>query len=59
MPAPAFDLQFYLKKTPAHDFSYEIYKIFKNTYFVEHLRTTAFVNCQYCSENELIENFFK
>ena len=32
-----------LKYTPAQVFSCEIYEIFKNTYFEEHLRTTASV----------------
>ena len=32
---------FYLKETPALVFSCETCEIFKNTYFEEHLRTTA------------------
>ena len=32
---------FIKKGTPRQVFSYEIFKIFKNTYFEEHLRTTA------------------
>ena len=34
-------LQFYLKETPTLTFSCEYCEIFKNTYFGEHLRTTA------------------
>ena len=34
-------LPLYLKETPTQVFSYEIYVFFKNTYFEEHLRTTA------------------
>ena len=31
----------FIKKTPTHVFSCEIRAIFKSTYFIEHLRTTA------------------
>ena len=31
----------FIKETPAQMFSCEIWKVFKNTYFEEHLRTTA------------------
>ena len=34
-------LQLYYKKTPTEVLYCEIYEIFKNTYFKEHLRTTA------------------
>ena len=34
-------LQFYQKETPTQVFSYEYCKIFKNTYFKEHLKTPA------------------
>ena len=34
-------MQLYLKETPAQVFSCEYCKIFKNTYFEEHLRTAA------------------
>ena len=36
------DLQLYYKQTPTKVFSCEICGIFKNIYFEEHLRTTAF-----------------
>ena len=36
-----FIMQLYLKETPAQVFSCEYCKIFKNTYFEEHLRTAA------------------
>ena len=36
-------LQLYLKETPKQVFSSEIWEIFKNTFFEEHLSTTAFV----------------
>ena len=35
--------QLYQKETPAQVFSREICEIFKNTYFEEHMRTTASV----------------
>ena len=34
-------LELYWKETPTQVFSSEIFKIFKNTYFEEHLRMTA------------------
>ena len=34
-------LQYYQKETPTQVFSCEIYEVFKNTYFEEHLRTTV------------------
>ena len=34
-------LYLYQKETPVQVFSCEFYKILKNTYFVEHLRTAA------------------
>ena len=37
-------LQFYLKKTPAQVFSCDFCKMFKKTYFTEHLRETASVD---------------
>ena len=39
-----------LQKTLTQVFLYEIFKIFKSTYFEEHLRTTA----PKCSENKSI-----
>ena len=35
-------LQIYLKKTVAQAFSYEFCEVFKNLFFTEHLRMTAF-----------------
>ena len=40
----ALGQQLYLKETPTQVLSREICKIFKNTYFEEHLRTTAAVS---------------
>ena len=37
-------LQLYLKETLAQMFSCEICDIFKNTYFIEHLRTELLLN---------------
>ena len=34
------------KETLARVFSCEFYEIFKNTFFIEHLRTTAFEKCE-------------
>ena len=35
------DLEIYRKETPVQVSSYEFYETFKNTYFVEHRRTTS------------------
>ena len=40
----ALGQQLYLKETPTQVLSREICEIFKNTYFEEHLRTTAAVS---------------
>ena len=37
MKLPAPSLQFIKKETSAQEFSYEFCKVFKNTYFVEHM----------------------
>ena len=34
-------LQFIEKDTPAQVFSYELYKVFRNTYYVDHVRLAA------------------
>ena len=34
-------LQFIEKDTPAQVFSYELYKVFKNIYFVDHVQLVA------------------
>ena len=39
----SLDLQLYLKETSTPVLSCEIFEIFKNTYFEEYLRMTAFV----------------
>ena len=44
-----------LKKTPTQVFSCKVCETFKNTYFEEHLRTTAFVFLQ-CSRLTKIKN---
>ena len=41
MPESLFKLQLYLKKTLVQGFSCEFCKIFKNTFFSEHLWMTA------------------
>ena len=38
---PVLEHEYLLKKTPTQVFSGEIYEIFENTYFKEHLRMTA------------------
>ena len=38
-------LQLYLKKAPTQMFYCEVYKIFNNTYFEEHLRTAVSTEC--------------
>ena len=42
-------LGFLKKETLAQAFSYEFCKIFKNTFFIEHLRTTAYNYYYYIS----------
>ena len=42
--ASSSGLQLHLKETPTQVLHYEICKIFKNTYFEEHLLTTASYN---------------
>ena len=37
-------MQLYYKVTPAQPFSCGFYEICKNTYFMEHLQTTAYVS---------------
>ena len=37
----AFSLQAFLKETPTQVLSCEVWEILKNTYFEEHLQTTA------------------
>ena len=41
----ALGLQLYYKETSIRVFSCEIFEIFKNTYFEEHLQTTASTDC--------------
>ena len=41
----ALSLQLCYKETSIWVFSCEIFEVFKNTYFEEHLRTTASTDC--------------
>ena len=50
-------LQLYLKKSLAQLFSCEFCKISKNTFFTEHLRTTASASLDYVSRNSLFYYF--
>ena len=47
-------LQFIEKDTPAQVFSYELYKVFNNTYFVDHVQLAASRN--YAHNNELLKS---
>ena len=45
------------KQTLTQVFSYEVYKIAKNTFFTEHLRTTASQNKSFFSEKQMSIQF--
>ena len=45
------------KQTLTQVFSYEVYKIAKNTFFTEHLRTTASQNKSFFSEKRMSIQF--
>ena len=51
-------LQLYLKKTPAQVFSCEFCEISKNTFFTEHLWTTASVSNRKCAKIQLSQKHF-